>query len=462
MKKFIFLLFLLFLFPVSSFSQSSAPSPPEVCEPVYVAGVDPVKTGYNCVYYTVADSLVSAQNHCNSLNGKFQADDRPIGACGKINGYPRQDYLCFKKKSCPSSSSSSSLSSSSSSSSSSSASPCPSGKTRDSNNNCTTCPSPQVLNVYSQTCETKNECVWPERYQSLDNRCHPNPNNCAFNTGVNVITGGMCQQGPNATPYCPSGYIVTPQNTCELSSSQTSSSGSGSSSPPSTSSPSSSPSSSASYSSVRTNQGDNTNQNQDISNSQSIPAAISNADCLTSFSTSACTAMQNCQLTFGVNNCVGVTSNNTCPNSYAVNGQKLCVLSNSVSNSSAGGSSGSGSNGSQSGECDITSKDYLRCLNIKELQVPTTTGEFDGTAAAEALQEANEELQNKIDTIKSEINTALNVDIQGSGTIEDHCIVIMGKNVCFGFAKFTNQLTVISYAIMFLAYVLALFVILRK
>jgi len=157
-----------------------------------------------------------------------------------------------------------------------------------------------------------------------------------------------------------------------------------------------------------------------------------------------------------------MTTEQSCPNQYTINGQKICVLSTGGSTSSAGNGSASGANTSQSFECDITDKDYLRCLNIKQLQIPSDTGEFNGTAAATALQEANEELQQKVDSIKSEMNTVLNVDIQGSGTIEDSCVSIMGKNVCFGFAKFTNELTVISYAIMFLAYLLALFVILRR
>lgn len=266
-----------------------------------------------------------------------------------------------------------------SSSSSSSEPACPSGQTRDANHSCSSCTNGQVLNISTGSCESQNSCSFPEKYSSYDNACHPNPDNCAINASYNVLTGESCASSPVLpSPTCPAGWQLLPNNTCAATNSNSGSS-SGAASSVNNSSPSSTGSSAASSVKPPTSNTDNTDQNQSTSGSASIPPGTPKSVCTQSNSESACSVMENCELTFGVGRCAGVTGNITCPNSYIVNGQKVCVLpsqtsgSGSASSSANGNSGGSGSAGSassQAGECDPTAKSYDECMGRNK--TPTT------------------------------------------------------------------------------------------
>lgn len=362
----------------------------------------------------------------------------------------------------PNSSSSSSVSSSSSSSS---VAACPSGKTRDSNGTCSTCAGGQVLNISNNTCENKASCTYPQRYGSYNNSCGDNPDRCALNTYYNPITEESCATSPvQPAPTCPSGWTLLPNNTCieSATSSQAAASSSGANSSSGNNTSSGNNSSVASSSpKLPTDPGDNTDQNQSTASSQSIPANTSNAECVANYSASACTALQNCKLTFGVDRCVGVTENITCPNSYVINGQKICVLPSSGSNSSSGASSGSGSS-KGAGECDPESHGYLQCQQITGIKIPTEKGHFDDQKLQQEVQSAQDELKAKIDTVKQELNSTIALHLNSGGSFEDNCTTIRGAEVCFGFARFASHITMIPAAIIVLAYVLALFIVLRR
>lgn len=99
------------------------------------------------------------------------------------------------------------------------------------------------------------------------------------------------------------------------------------------------------------------------------------------------TAWESCQLTFVGADCTAVASTSPCPQSVTISGQKFCVSTRYVSNSSAsgsasGGGSGSGSgsgagNGTGSGEgagdCDPTSVDYFKCMTPDGGDMPDHT-----------------------------------------------------------------------------------------
>jgi hypothetical protein len=116
--------------------------------------------------------------------------------------------------------------------------------------------------------------------------------------------------------------------------------------------------------------------------------------------------MENCQLTFGVGQCVGMSATQNCPNSYTINGQKFCVLkSTSGSGSSAGSGTASGNSGSSGsaskGECDPTAKSYDECMGRNKTPDGTVTAKIKSdleTAANKALDDytksRNEDLDN--------------------------------------------------------------------
>ena len=65
-------------------------------------------------------------------------------------------------------------------------------------------------------------------------------------------------------------------------------------------------------------------------------------------------------------------------------------------------------------------------------------------------------------TIKEEINNHLGGNVSGSGGLSDKCINIYSKQVCFGFAKWQNDLQIIGQAILLLAGFLSLAIVLSR
>lgn len=162
-----------------------------------------------------------------------------------------------------------------------------------------------------------------------------------------------------------------------------------------------------------------------------------------------------------------VPANSTCPNKYEVNGQWYCTSGGAHcpgggnSSSTSSGSGGSASSAG-AGECDPTAKDYLQCLDSKELVLPEETGAFDETVAQDKIAEAEAELRDVIEQIQSEIHDTFGTSLNGSGGLSDYCYNIMSVQVCFGWSRFSQYLTVIGQAILAAAYVAAFIIVMRQ
>jgi hypothetical protein len=295
-----------------------------------------------------------------------------------------------------------------SSSAASSDAGCPSGQFKDGRGKCNTkCQSPNVYNAIADTCQAVTQCEYPQLYSVLSNSCGDNPQRCANGAGVNKITGECWAAGETSCPpgfsfADPSGLTCTPSQASNSSTGNSGSSSGAVSSGANTSTPSSSgAASSAPPVKPPVSDTDNSDQGQPTGGSHYIPAGTSIAACRTQNSQTVCNDYQNCQLTFGVDKCVGMTSEQSCPNSYVLNGQKYCVLSgNGNSNSSSGtntSAGGSGSNSSkQKGECDPTAKNYDECMGRNEVPTESQTSkiktDFD-TAANKAIDDYNKAMK---------------------------------------------------------------------
>lgn len=147
----------------------------------------------------------------------------------------------------------------------------------------------------------------------------------------------------------------------------------------------------------------------------------------------------------------------------------------SASSSSTG--SGSGSSGSASssgqggnassagaGECDPTAKNYLECLNSKQINIPNEKGSFDGTgeSAEDRIGELEGELGDLIEQIKGEIQDVTGAHLSGSGTLNDLCYTIFKKQVCFGWSRWSSYLSIIGTAILAAASVASFIIIMRQ
>lgn len=298
-------------------------------------------------------------------------------------------------------------SSSSSSSSSSSAQSCPeNAPMRDGNNSCNTkCSSPLVWDFSSNSCTEPKQCTYPQLYNSNFNTCSDNPDSCAIGAQKDLLNGGCLAF--NATS-CPSGYVLSSDSLkCQLAPNSGSSSGSSTPSQNSSaaaSSAASAPTSSAASSRpvVPTDSNDNLSPTQPTTYSQSIPAGLSSAQCNLTYSAEACKAMENCQLTFGVSKCIGMTANQNCPDSYVINGQKICVLTGTASGAST--SSGSGTYSSSAMQCDPTKKDYDECMGRNETPTTAQTQQIidDLTTSGDAaLDDYLESVNADLDQVKS-------------------------------------------------------------
>lgn len=344
--------------------------------------------------------------------------------------------------------------SSSSSASSSSVPSCPQNSPlRDGNNICNTkCSSPLVWDYSSNSCAQPKNCAYPQLYNSNFNTCSDNPDNCAVGAQKDLLNGGCLAF--NATS-CPSGYQLTSDqlkcspsaNTASSSPTQTSSAAA--SSAANTSAPSSAAASSRPAIPIDTN--DNVSPTQTTTLSQAIPADISNSQCKLSFSAEACKAIENCQLTFGVGKCLGVTGGQICPDSYVINGQKICVLTGSNSGASTSAGSG-GSYSSSAMQCDPTKKDYDECMGRNETPTATQTQQIvdDLTTSGDAaLDDYLEAVNTDIDDAKSngvsfkeapsQIKQALIAMIPQPRTCQNIPFTFYGKTVnlnCVWFEKF--------------------------
>lgn len=186
----------------------------------------------------------------------------------------------------------------------------------------------------------------------------------------------------------------------------------------------------------------------------------------------------------GYGNWIPISENSPCPNKYQdISGQWWCAGGNSGNGSSSGntGSAGSlASAGSSAGQCDPTSRDYLKCISSGNSSAQSNSsqssstgsnssgatsslgdkGEFDGEDAEKKLEEIQEDLSQKIDDIKTEIQNEFASAISGTGTIQDFCKNIRGSEVCFGMQKFESWLDPISQAIFLVSCVLSFAIVL--
>jgi len=284
---------------------------------------------------------------------------------------------------------------------------CPAGQVKDGLGSCNTqCNAPNVLNALSGACEPVVNCIYPQLRNNLANSCADNPDNCAEGAFRDVLTGQCRSYGDTS---CPAGFSCADASclTCTPSGGAASSSGAGASSAYGASSAGAASSAGGNNSSSGnassaspppkppTDPGDNTDPGQSTGGSKPIPAGTSMPACLSQNSQQVCYDYQKCQLTFGVDKCVGITPDQNCPNQYVVNGQKYCVLpsASSGSGSSSGNTVSSGSAGSassQSGECDPTKKSYDECMGRNKTPNATETSKINSdfnTAANKAIDD---------------------------------------------------------------------------
>lgn len=163
-----------------------------------------------------------------------------------------------------------------------------------------------------------------------------------------------------------------------------------------------------------------------------------------------------------------IPANSTCPNKYEVNGQWYCTSGGEFCSGGGGNSSASSGQGGASsagaGECDPTAKNYLECLDSKEINLPTEKGTFDGTGtdAEDRIGELEGELTDLVNQIKGEIQDVTGASVGGSGTLTDKCYQILKVEVCFGWARWSSLLSVIGTAIIAAAGVASFIIIMRQ
>lgn len=294
---------------------------------------------------------------------------------------------------------------------------CPAGQFKDGRGKCNTkCEAPNVYNVMVDACQPPANCTYPQLYNALANACSDNPDNCAEGAHKNVITGECQSYGDTS---CPTGFSCADASclSCVASGDSASSSGGGGSSSGTGSSAGAASSAANGSSGSNTSTApppkppisdtDNGDQGQSTSGSKSIPSGMSQTACLTQNSAQVCTDYQNCELTFGVGKCVGMTSDQNCPNQYLLNGQKYCVLSgsNSGSGSSSGNSGSAGSSGSassQAGECDPTKKSYDECMGRNKTPNATETSKINSdfnNAANKAIDDYLKVMKDDTDAV---------------------------------------------------------------
>ncbi len=142
------------------------------------------------------------------------------------------------------------------------------------------------------------------------------------------------------------------------------------------------------------------------------------------------------------------------------------------SSSSVSSANGAASSGSGAGNCDPTAHNYLDCISRDNpgngdgdgdaFEPSGGKGDFDGEAAAKRRAELEQQIADEIENIKQEISQELGGNVRGSGTITDKCVSVLGQQVCFGLAKFSGDLAVISQAIFMMVCVICVGIVLRN
>ena len=87
---------------------------------------------------------------------------------------------------------------------------------------------------------------------------------------------------------------------------------------------------------------------------------------------------------------------------------------------------------------------------------------FDGAVAQSALEEAQGQLDDEINNVKSQVNSLFGGDLSGSGGLDDGCIDVRGQQVCFGLLKWAGDLSIIGNVIFFLAVLMSIEIIARR
>lgn len=95
---------------------------------------------------------------------------------------------------------------------------------------------------------------------------------------------------------------------------------------------------------------------------------------------------------------------------------------------------------------------------------PTGKGKFDDSIAEKMQADATAELKNKIDSIKVDLNSTFALTLNSGATIQDSCWKDSKTNVdiCVGLAKHTGVLEIIGKILVFVASILAFFIVLRR
>lgn len=280
------------------------------------------------------------------------------------------------------------------------------------------CPDGQVKNIVTGECEAMTQCTYPQLYNTLDNSCRPNESNCAINT-VPIPFSDACNV--IATPQCPSGWILSdvtgahclPDPDAPPTSSAPSEEGSSSSPSDSSSAPSSSPPASSAPSSIGQTSSSGNGGDGDGSGGNS-------------------------------------------------GGDGDGGGSNSSSN---GGGNGGGSG---AGECDPTARNYFDCIAgptqaYVGLGQIYQSGGFKLQETEQLLQQKKTELQTVMNEIRGEAQNLFNFNVNaGVGSLTDTCLQIFGVEVCFGWAKFSQYLSLLGQVIFFVCAFVAFAIVVRR
>jgi hypothetical protein len=309
------------------------------------------------------------------------------------------------------------------------------------------CPDGQVKNVVSGQCEEQAQCTYPDLYNSLDNSCKNNSNNCAVGTKPSLLGDDGCI--PFQTPSCPTGWlldeitgahcIVDPN--APSSSAPNASSADAASSTPASSAP---------------------------NNNSSAPSGSSSP---------------NNNSSSGNNNSSGNDGDNGGgDNSGGNNGGGNNGGNNGGSNGSSGSAGSSSGNGTASGgencgsppQCDSIAREqdsvacailmqqyYLRCpkTQLDDLWQSELVYNAD---IQQKLNDSKQQFTDKFETIRGEISSIFGESLSqsGSGVLQCNIVEIFGVQVDLSICNFSEFFELIQWVFLFLSAVLCAYILL--
>lgn len=309
------------------------------------------------------------------------------------------------------------------------------------------CPNDQVKNALSGQCEEQAQCTYPDLYNSLDNSCKNNSNNCAVGTKPSLLGDDGCI--PFQTPSCPTGWlldeitgahcIVDPN--APSSSAPNASSADAASSTPASSAP---------------------------NNNSSAPSGSSSP---------------NNNSSSGNNNSSGNDGDNGGgDNSGGNNGGGNNGGNNGGSNGSSGSAGSSSGNGTASGgddcgappQCDSIAREqdsvacailmqqyYLRCpkTQLDDLWQSELVYNVD---IQQKLNDSKQEFTDKFETIRGEISSIFGQSLSqsGSGVLQCNPVEIFGAQVDLSICNLSEFFELIQWVFLFLSAVLCAYILL--